>query len=195
MEDIPPNMPTSAYGAFEPDGMCIWVNLDNQATVPFANVGVVSHEYAHYVQAISSYDGVDDLLSLLLFVHSGIQHLEDLEMDVEVPLSEWCLKKNCPNQVEDYVRLVKARENAIRASYRADLDVSPPDPEDGDNCYQKNGSYFIRVNSSPAVGVPIGRLTLMEGMAVAKKSEAMENTGLHRISTLKPQRDQPQDLQ
>jgi len=176
MEDIPPNMPSSAYGAFEPDGMCIWVNLEDQASLPTTQIGVVAHEYSHYVHAISSLHGVDDIVSLLFGVHAGIQRLEDWAEDVEIPLSEWCDKPDCPPKVSEYVRLVKSRDAAIRVSYRSDLDPHPLEPQDDAGWYRKADSHYIRMDSDSPVGVPICRLTLMEGMAVAKKCEAVGNT-------------------
>jgi hypothetical protein len=126
MDDIPWNMPTDAYGAFEPEGFCIWINEERQGDLARKNTGVLSHEFTHYVHSLSTFHAVDDLLTLLGGVHAGMQQLEDLLIPISLPLTSWSSEASCPPSVQTYVDYVAHREQAIQKSLGLDLDLTPP---------------------------------------------------------------------
>lgn len=173
MEDLPPNMPSGAYGVYELEGLCIWVNEEAQANIVLKNTGVISHEYTHYMQSISTFHALDDLLTLLFFVHAGIQRLEDCQGTVQLPLRKWASDIDCPSFVKGFVKGLADRAAWIRESLGQDIDFSPPPHVESGLVYERDSGYFIRL--SDTVGVPVQRLALMEGAAAVKKCEALGN--------------------
>ena len=173
MEDIPPNMPIDAYGVYEPDGMCIWMNEDLQGNIVSRNTGVLSHEFTHYMHSISTFHAISDLLDLIFFVHASIQRLEEQEQEVRLPLKTWAKEPSSPDFVKDFVNGVRNRRDRILRSLGRHADNGPPNAVPAGLLYKKNNTYFIRVTNT--LGIPVQRLALMEGAATAKKCEALGN--------------------
>lgn len=175
MEDVPPQMPQNAYGAFEPEGMCIWIN-SSQGELP-SHIGVISHEFAHYIQTISTLDGISNLLTLMFGIHSRIQRLEDLDTKIRLPIRSWTNESDCPSFVQRFMDFVEKRQNKMYSSYACHIDPHPPASNEALPIYHKGNFWYIVVpeGKSPVAGVPIGRLTLMEGMAVAAKCQTLGN--------------------
>jgi|tagenome__1003787_1003787.scaffolds.fasta_scaffold20719315_1 hypothetical protein len=171
MEDVPWNMPATAYGVFEPEGLCIWVNKDRQGDWDRNSVAVLSHEFTHYVHSLSTFHAAIDLVYLLFQVHSGIQRLEELELPPSLPLSDWSLEATCPKNVVRYVDLVKKRAQKIRESLGLELDSAPPERAPVGGLYKKDRKLLIKTGDK--TGAPVARLSLMEGAALAKKSEIL----------------------
>lgn len=171
MEDVPWNMPSNAYGIFELEGLCIWVNQDDQADLATVNTGVVSHEFTHYVHSLSTARSIDDLLSLLFVVHAGIQQLESLTVSVSLPLRSWSSEGTCPDAIKKYVQDVNLRKQGIRESFGVRLDTTPPASLLNGDLYIKDDMTFIKTTAT--TGAPVARRALMEGAALAKKCEAL----------------------
>jgi hypothetical protein len=172
VDDVPWNMPGNAYGVFEPEGLCIWVNAETQDDLD-AHIGVLSHEFMHYVHSLSTLHSIDNLLTLLFQVHAGIQRLEDAGVPPSLPLADWPEIETCPEEVRRYVRMVERRRSGIHKSLGAKLDMAAPDDVSVGELYREDGRVFIKATDD--VGAPVGRLTLMEGAALAKKCEAVGN--------------------
>lgn len=164
-------MPKGAFGVFEPEGLSIWINEEHQADLNQKNTGVLSHEFTHYVHSLSTVHSIDDLISLIFFVHAGIQRLEDLSVPVALPLTLWSEREDCPTEVKNYVRGVEARNFRILNSFGFGLDPTPSATVSRGSLYTKKAGLFIK--TSPSTGVPVARQTLMEGAALAKKCEAL----------------------
>jgi hypothetical protein len=173
LEDVPWNMRRDAYGAFELEGMCIWVNKDRQGDWDKNSAAVLAHEFTHYVHSLSTFHSVFDLVDLMFLVQAGIQRLEELDSPPAFPLHEWSTRLTCPEGVKDYVSLVKKRSDRIRASRQMDLDRTPPKETGVSATYRRDNKLFIKTSAS--TGTPVGRHTLMEGAALAKKAEVLED--------------------
>jgi len=184
MEDLPSNMPQGAYGLYEPEGFSIWINQQYQSELSVKNTGVLSHEFTHYVHSLSTIHSIDDLISLLFFVHAGIQRLEELSVPVSLPLSRWSAVNDCPPEIKNYVEGMDARRFRIKESLGLRLDPAPPATEQNGCLYSNGGKLFIKTSS--VTGVPVARLALMEGAALAKKCEALGND-----SDLKAKKNNP----
>jgi len=175
MDDVPASLKANAYGAYEPEGMCIWINKEKQSSILTGkDDGVVAHEFAHYIHSFSTWHGVADLLSLIGQVHAGIQRLEDQSKPIILPLAKWANQTDCPQFICQFVGSVKKRERAINDSYGIVLDKTPHSHSVPGMIYQKDGGFFIKMTSS--VGVPVKRRALMEGPAVLKKCEVLQNS-------------------
>ena len=174
MEDVPPNMPFNAYGAFEPYGMCVWVNQDNQSEWTLPTVSVLSHEFTHYVHAVSTWHAIDDLITLLYQLHAGIQRLEELSVPIQLPLRRWAQEATVPDFVREFVAAVSARNQRISDSMGSQLDSAPPVGASDGETYVHSGHLHIRTTAN--AGVPVLRLALLEGAALAKKCETVGNS-------------------
>lgn len=171
MEDIPPGMPFGAYGAYEPNGMCIWLNEEKQSDISAKRTGVLPHEFTHYVHSISTWYAIEELLYLLGHIHPGIQRLEEIAEPIRLPLLTWVEDSACPQPIKDFVRIIRKVEPILENSYGWKLDNYVDNAIQPVSLYRRNGEHYLSV--SAGVGVPIKRLALMEGAAVMKKCEAM----------------------
>jgi hypothetical protein len=172
VEDVPWNMPQHAYGVFEPEGLSIWVNTERQDDLD-TGVAVISHEFTHYVHSLSTLHSIDDLLSLIFSIHSGIQRLEDLEQRPTLPLMVGSTAPQCPPFVKEFIERVEVRTRRIHDSLGRTLDSAPPEALSVGGLYTMNGTLFIK--TSAVTGAPVARLSMMEGAALAKKCETLGN--------------------
>ena len=175
-DHLPPDEYIECSGEYEPAGVCI--SLDTPTFQPLAPeaVPVLAHEFAHYVQAISSGPGVAFLMHLLGRLHGGIMILKDLGTEVKLPLASWATEASCPPFVRDRVR---DHEEFVHW-WNHDLnmpwtDPSPPPTESGAAVYTKDGISYVRIEQfGIAAGVPVGFELLGEGMAVAAACESVD---------------------
>jgi len=171
LRDVPPGMNPNAYGGYELDGVCIWINATQDQF--HEHVPVLSHEYAHYVQAVSTYFGVGDLLHITSELHAGIQYLEDLGIPVHVPLRDWVAAGTAPESVRKTVAAVDRVRQRRQWENSTYTDPAPATAQVGGlPAYQKSGEIHLVATGAHGnrVGVPIRRLVLAEGMAVAAKA-------------------------
>jgi hypothetical protein len=161
-----------AYDVFELEGFCIWVNADRQDGLG-DHVGVISHEFTHYVQSLSTLHCIDDLLSLLFSIHAGIQRLEDLQKPPALPLIAEAASPQISPFVREFLARVDIRTRRIHDSLGGQLDPNPPAALPVGGLYTNDGALQIKATATS--GAPVARLAMMEGAALAKKCEAAGN--------------------
>ncbi|MFT3768461.1 MAG: hypothetical protein QM820_23685 [Minicystis sp.] len=169
---LPPYKPANAAGTFEPDGLCIWLNESNQSAIP-GRVDVLAHEYTHYLQTISTLYGTSDLLSLIGEIHASIQRLEELGMDIQLPLRKWAKAADCPPLVKGIVATAEQRIKRRAASHAVISDILRQDVASTHSLFYRDGQWYTPVHppNRVPVEVAITPIVLLEGMAIAVESQ------------------------
>jgi hypothetical protein len=159
--------------------MCILINCDARSDLS-QHAATVAHEYAHYVQTISTIPGTSGLFLLIGTIHAGIQRIESIDARTLIPLVKWAKDPGCPPFVRDLVSFGEKRRRVFGQMAERDLDRYPPKINDTLPVYEKipgnPSSWHIAVpDGRKSIGVKIGRIALMEGMAVAAKSQVLDS--------------------